>query len=62
VEAGTVYLVVSVGKEEVQLLAQLTREELKDLSFETEQKDGKQQDSFSEVLDKLKDKLPKKQG
>jgi flagellar protein FliO/FliZ len=62
VEAGTVYLVVSVGKEEVQLLAQLTREQLKDLSFEDGQTGGKQQDSFSEVLDKLKDRLPKKQG
>jgi flagellar protein FliO/FliZ len=59
VEVGTVYLVVSVGKEEVHLLAQLTRDELKDLSFE-EEKD--KQESFAEIMDKLKDKLPKKQN
>jgi hypothetical protein len=49
-----------VGKEEVHLLAQLTRDELKDFSFEEEAGAGKQE-SFSEILDKLKDKLPKKQ-
>lgn len=37
VEVGSVYLVVSVGKEEVHLLAQLTRDQLKDFSFELEQ-------------------------
>ena len=56
VEAGTVYLVVSVGKDEVHLLAQLTREQLKDFSFETVET----QESFSEILSKLKDRLPKK--
>ena len=60
VEAGTVYLVVSVGKDEVHLLAQLTREQLKDFSFE-QQNTKENQESFSEILDKLKDKLPKKQ-
>ena len=60
VEAGTVYLVVSVGKDEVHLLTQLTREQLKDFSFEhVEEKES--QESFSEILEKLKDKLPKKQ-
>ncbi len=60
VEAGTVYLVVSVGKDEVHLLTQLTREQLKDFSFEhVEEKES--QESFKEILEKLKDKLPKKQ-
>ncbi len=60
VEAGTVYLVVSVGKDEVHLLTQLTREQLKDLSFaHVEEKES--QESFTEILEKLKDKLPKKQ-
>lgn len=60
VEAGTVYLVVSVGKDEVHLLTQLTREQLKDFSFEhVEEKVS--QESFTEILEKLKDKLPKKQ-
>jgi flagellar protein FliO/FliZ len=60
VEVGTVYLVVSVGKEEVHLLARLTRDELKDFSFEKEES-IKMQDSFSELLKGLKDKVPKKQ-
>ena len=60
VEAGTVYLVVSVGKDEVHLLTQLTREQLKDFSFEhVEEKES--QESFTEILEKLKDKLQKKQ-
>ena len=33
VEAGEVYLVVSIGKDEVNLLAQLTKEQLKDFSL-----------------------------
>ena len=54
------YLVVSVGKDEVHLLTQLTREQLKDFSFEhVEEKES--QESFTEILEKLKDKLPKKQ-
>ena len=57
VEAGTVYLVVSVGKDEVHLLTQLTREQLKDFSFEHVE----EKESFTEILEKLKDKLPKKQ-
>lgn len=60
VEAGTVYLVVSIGKDEVHLLAQLTREQLKDLSFE-QCEDKTNQESFAEILEKIKDKLPKKQ-
>lgn len=60
VEAGSVYLVVSVGKEEVHLLAQLTRDQLKDF-FELEQS-GKSRILFAEILNQLKDKLPKKQG
>ena len=48
-------------EEEVHLLAQLKRDQLKDFSFELEQS-GKKQDSFAEILNQLKDKLPKKQG
>lgn len=60
VEVGTVYLVVSVGKDEVHLLTQLNREQLKDLSFDEQKTCEIQQESFSEILSKLKDKLPKK--
>ncbi|MCI7323798.1 MAG: flagellar biosynthetic protein FliO [Lachnospiraceae bacterium] len=58
VEAGTQYLVVAIGKDEIHLLAKLSREELKDFSFEEEKSP---QESFSEVMKKLKEKLPKKQ-
>ena len=60
VEVCTVYLVVSVGKDEVHLLTQLNREQLKDLSFDEQKSCEIQQESFSEILSKLKDKLPKK--
>ena len=60
VEAGTVYLVVSVGKDEVHLLTQLTRQQLNDFSFE-HVGEKESQESFTEILEKLKDKLPKKQ-
>ena len=60
VEVGTVYLVVSVGKDEVHLLTQLNREQLKDFSFDEQKTCEIQQESFSEILSKLKDKLPKK--
>ena len=60
VEAGTGYLVVSVGKDEVHLLTRLTREQLKDFSFE-HQGEKEKQESFAEILGKFKDKLPKKQ-
>ena len=59
VEAGTQYLVVAIGKDEIHLLAKLSREELKDFSFEEEAKSS--QESFSDVMKKLKEKLPKKQ-
>ena len=60
VEAGEVYLVVAIGKEEVHLLAQLTRNQLKDFSFE-QTEDKSSTESFAEIMEKLKDKLPKKQ-
>jgi flagellar protein FliO/FliZ len=60
VEVGTIYLVVSVGKDEVHLLAQLERDQLKEFSFEEEQ-NSMSKESFAEIMNKLKDKLPKKQ-
>lgn len=59
VQAGTEYLVVSIGKDEVHLLTKLSREELADLSFEEERDSSSE--SFTEVLKKLKEKLHKKQ-
>ena len=60
VEAGTVYLVIAVGKDEVHLLAQLTKDQLSDWSFEHPQ-ENKTQESFADILGKFKDQLPKKQ-
>lgn len=61
VEAGKKYLVVSIGKDEVHLLAELTREDFKDLSGIEEPEPGTSGESFADVLGKLKDKLQKKQ-
>jgi flagellar protein FliO/FliZ len=60
VEVGTVYLVVSVGKDEVNLLTEISKEELKDLTFENEENINLQ-DTFAGILKKVKDKVPKKQ-
>ena len=63
IQSGEVFLVVSIGKEEVHLLAQLTREQLTDFSFEeTAAGNTFSQESFQEIFTKLKEKLPKKQG
>jgi flagellar protein FliO/FliZ len=61
VAAGKKYLVVSIGKDEVHMLAELTEEELRELpdsgnGMQTEQ------ESFQEILARFKDKLPKKQN
>ena len=60
VEAGDTYLVVAVGKENVSLLTQLSRDQLKDFSFENVEDKTFSQESFQDILDKLKDKFPKK--
>lgn len=60
VESGDVYLVVACGKDEIHLLAQLTREQLKDFSFE--QNNSATTESFQELFAKMKNKFPKKQG
>jgi flagellar protein FliO/FliZ len=60
VRAGTKYLVVSIGKDEIHLLAELSREELPEL--ELHEGDAISQESFQDILNRLKDKLPKKQG
>lgn len=61
IEAGSTYLVVAIGKEEVHLLTELSKEQLGDLSFLDEKPDAVQE-NFQEILAKLKEKLPKKQG
>lgn len=58
VQAGDVYLVIAVGKDEVRLLAKLTAEQLKELPDEGGSKSGVY--SFQELLEKLKKRMPKK--
>lgn len=59
VEAGTAYLVVSIGKEDVNLLARLSKDELSDLSFENNSNATAGNDNFQDILNKIKDKMPK---
>lgn len=59
VEVGKKFLVVSVGKEEIHLLAQLEREDLIDFSVIDDNESDVSVESFREILLKLKDKIPK---
>lgn len=61
VKAGTEYLVVSVGKDEIHMLTTLTEEQLTDLSFMNEIPDTMVTgESFQEIFGQLKDKMSKK--
>lgn len=61
VKAGTVYLVVSIGKEEIHPLATLTEEQLTDFSFLAEDHYPMMgTESFQDVLGQLKEKLSAK--
>ena len=57
VEVGTVYLVVSIGKDEVHMLTRLSRDELTDFSFVFDSM-GNGQESFQQILNKFRDKMP----
>lgn len=60
-KAGTEYLVVAVGKEEIHLLATLSEEQLTDFSFMNEVPDiNVTGESFQEIFGQLKDKMSKK--
>ncbi len=60
-KAGTEYLVVAVGKDEIHPLATLKEEQLTDLSFLNEGADNVVSgESFQEILGQLKDKMSKK--
>ena len=61
IEAGDQYLVVGIGKDEINILATLTPEQMKVLPEEIQGSDAKNVgESFQQVLDKLKQHLPKK--
>ena len=61
IKAGTEYLVVAVGKDEIHPLATLKEEQLTDTSFLNEGLDTSVSgESFQEILGQLKDKMSKK--
>ena len=61
VEAGDVYLVIAIGKDGVTFLTQLTKEQLKEGTFEeTVNPSRATGENFGEILNKLKEHLPKK--
>lgn len=61
VKAGTEYLVVAIGKDEIHPLATLSEEQLTDLSFMNEIPNTTVSgESFQEIFGQLKDKMSKK--
>lgn len=54
VEAGKKYIVVSIGKDEVNYLTELSPDEIKDFSFMDSDKAKVQPDTFAEIIDRLK--------
>ena len=61
IKVGTVYLVVSIGKDEIHPLATLTEEQLTDFSFMNDATVGTiSSESFQEIFGQLKDKMSKK--
>lgn len=59
VKAGTEYLVVAVGKDEIHHLATLSEEQLTDISFKTDNSTQKQE-TFQEIFGQFKNKLSQK--
>jgi len=61
IKAGTEYLVVAIGKDEIRPLATLKEEQLTDVSFLNEGAESSVSgESFQEILGQLKDKMSKK--
>lgn len=59
VKAGTEYLVVSVGKDEIHPLMTLKEDQLTDFSFMNETDEMITRESFQEIFGQLKDKMSK---
>lgn len=59
VQAGDEYLVIGIGKDEVCLLTKLTEDQLELLPDQLSES-GAAADSFKEILNKLKNHMPKK--
>jgi len=62
VKAGTEYLVVSIGKDEIHPLMTLKEEQLTDFSFMMESDESFKGETFQEIFGQLKEKMsPKKE-
>lgn len=61
VQAGTKYLVIAVGKDEVHLLTELSEAELTEIPV-SDSSSMFSSDSFQDIFNKVKEKFPKKQG
>lgn len=60
VKAGTQYLVVAIGKDEIHPLTTLTEDQLTDFSFQNDTESLAVGESFQEILGQLKDKMSTK--
>ena len=60
IQAGTEYLVIAVGKDEINLLAHLTAEQLSEIPELMQGGSEMTADSFQEILKKVKEHFPKK--
>ena len=61
VKTGSQYMVVGIGKDEIHLLMTLSEEQLTDFSFrQVNENSAITNETFSELLNKFKEKLPKK--
>ena len=61
IKAGTEFLVVAIGKDEIHVLASLKEEQLTDVSFLEEGiANPVSGESFQEILGQLKDKMSKR--
>ena len=60
IEAGEVYLVVGIGKDEITMLTTLTKEQLNDIDTYELTKQTEAGENFQEILNKLKEHLSKK--
>ncbi|SDX83632.1 FliO/MopB family protein [Lachnobacterium bovis] len=61
IRIGEKYIVVAIGKDNVTYLTEVKKDELTDLSFLERKEIPKPEDSFQEILAKIKEKIPKKQ-
>lgn len=55
IRVGEKYIVVAIGKEEVTMLAEVPAEQLKEITQDS-------QEDFQVLLNKVKERFPKKQG